>query len=117
MRRRTELQRNRTRKERALFSAILSHLGFDPLSASLFFAIGNSGEATVRYLDNNDQQQFKAPEIPNLDGAATYAITQLSAPEKAEILTQPTSPNHFRPIRLAHLRLSLTASPEPTLSD
>jgi hypothetical protein len=58
------------------FQRSLSHLGFDPSLANLLFANGLSGEATVRYLDENDQQQFKAPEIPNLDGAATYANTR-----------------------------------------
>jgi hypothetical protein len=58
------------------FQRSLSHLGLDPISASLFFANGNSGEATVRYLDENDREQFKAPEIANLDGAASYANTR-----------------------------------------
>ena len=58
------------------FARSLSHLNFDPLKATLFFANGNSGEATVRYLDANDDEQFKAPEIPNLDGAATKGNTE-----------------------------------------
>ncbi len=58
------------------FARSLSYLDFDPLKAKLFFANGNSGEATVRYLDNNDNEQFKAPEIPNLDGAATQGNTK-----------------------------------------
>ncbi|PZO11465.1 MAG: Caspase domain-containing protein [Leptolyngbya foveolarum] len=58
------------------FARSLSYLDFDPIKATLFFANGNSGEATVRYLDNNDNEQFKAPEIPNLDGAATQGNTE-----------------------------------------
>ena len=58
------------------FQRSLSHLGFDPDQAHLFFANGNSGEATIRYLDENDTEQFKAPEIPNLDGAATQGNTE-----------------------------------------
>ncbi|MGB3767289.1 MAG: hypothetical protein WA947_12080, partial [Phormidesmis sp.] len=58
------------------FQRSLSFLNLDPVKANLFFANGNSGEATVRYLDNNDKEQFKAPEIPNLDGAATKGNTE-----------------------------------------
>ena len=53
------------------FQRSLLQLNLNPVKAHLFFANGNSGEATVRYLDENDQEQFKAPDIPHLDGAAT----------------------------------------------
>ncbi|MGB3297879.1 MAG: Caspase domain-containing protein [Phormidesmis sp.] len=58
------------------FQRSLSHLGFSPSLASLFFANGNDGQQTVRYIDNNSQQQFKAPEIPHLAGAANYGNTR-----------------------------------------
>ncbi|MGC1310095.1 MAG: Caspase domain-containing protein [Phormidesmis sp.] len=58
------------------FQRSLTELGLDPILASLFFANGNDGAATVRYIDENNEQQFKAPNIPNLDGAATYANTR-----------------------------------------
>jgi len=58
------------------FQRSLSFLNLDPIKANLFFANGNSGEATVRYLDNDDDEQFKASEIPNLDGAATKGNTE-----------------------------------------
>lgn len=58
------------------FQRSLLHLNLDPIKAHLFFANGNSGEATVRYLDENDEEQFKPPAIPNLDGAATQGNTQ-----------------------------------------
>lgn len=53
------------------FQRSLLHLGLDPIKAHLFFANGNSGEETIRYLDEQGQEQFKVPEIPHLDGAAT----------------------------------------------
>ncbi len=58
------------------FQRSLTHLGFDPGLAHLLFANGNDGRATVRYLDENQQQQFKAPNIPGLSGAATQANTR-----------------------------------------
>lgn len=54
------------------FQRALRTLGYKPeKDASIFFANGNDGQATVRYIDNQQQQQFKAPEISNLKGAAT----------------------------------------------
>ncbi|MEO1445692.1 MAG: Caspase domain-containing protein [Cyanobacteria bacterium J06635_11] len=58
------------------FQRSLIELGLSPVLANLFFANGNDGQATVRYLDDNDAQQFKAPEIEELDGAATYGNTK-----------------------------------------
>lgn len=55
------------------FQRTLKAMGYNPQNASVFFANGNSGEATVRYMDNNNEQQFKVPEIPNLQGASTLA--------------------------------------------
>lgn len=57
------------------FQRSLTEAGFNPSLASLFFANGNDGQATVRYLDENNRQKFKAPEIDELDGPATYANT------------------------------------------
>ncbi|MEL6262209.1 MAG: Caspase domain-containing protein [Cyanobacteria bacterium J06626_6] len=57
------------------FQRSLTEAGLNPSLASLFFANGNDGQATVRYLDENNRQQFKAPEIDELDGPATYANT------------------------------------------
>lgn len=53
------------------FQRTLAKMGYNPKNATLFFANGNDGQATVRYLDQQDQQQFKVPDIPNLQGAAT----------------------------------------------
>ena len=57
------------------FQRSLTKLGFSPKLANLFFASGNDEAETIRYLDENNEEQFKATEIPNLDGAANIANT------------------------------------------
>lgn len=58
------------------FQRSLQALGFNPTLTNLFFANGDDGQATVRYLDGQDEQRFKVPEIPNLTGAANYGNTR-----------------------------------------
>lgn len=58
------------------FQRTLQTLGFNPANASIFFANGNDGRATIRYLDRQNQQKFKVPEIPHLKGAATLENLQ-----------------------------------------
>lgn len=53
------------------FQRTLQVLGFNPAIASIFFANGNDGRATIRYLDGQGQERFKAPQIPHLQGAST----------------------------------------------
>ena len=53
------------------FQRSLTERGFSPDLAHLFFASSNDWEETIRYLDENGEEQFKAAEIPNLDGGAT----------------------------------------------
>jgi hypothetical protein len=53
------------------FQRTLQQLGYEPSYASIYFANGNDGEATIRYIDDTGKQQFKAPAIPNLKGAST----------------------------------------------
>ncbi|MGH2415037.1 MAG: Caspase domain-containing protein, partial [Microcystaceae cyanobacterium] len=53
------------------FQRTLKQMGYDPSSATIFFANGNDGQATVRYLDNQGQERFKSPKIPHLKAAAT----------------------------------------------
>ncbi|NES82825.1 MAG: Caspase domain-containing protein [Moorea sp. SIO2B7] len=53
------------------FQRTLKTLGYNPANASIFFANGNDGQATVRYIDENNRQQFKVPDIPYLQEAAT----------------------------------------------
>ena len=43
---------------------------------TIFFANGNDGQATVRYLDPLGQERFKVPEIEHLSGPATHANVQ-----------------------------------------
>uniref|UniRef100_B8HVW0 Peptidase C14 caspase catalytic subunit p20 n=1 Tax=Cyanothece sp. (strain PCC 7425 / ATCC 29141) TaxID=395961 RepID=B8HVW0_CYAP4 len=53
------------------FQRTLATLGFDPARARLYFASGNDGQATVRYLNPLGIEQFKPAEIANLVGAST----------------------------------------------
>jgi hypothetical protein len=55
------------------FQRTLAFLGLDTAETSLFFANGNDGRATIRYLDDQGRERFKVPEIENLTGAATQA--------------------------------------------
>ncbi|MBE9063485.1 Caspase domain-containing protein [cf. Phormidesmis sp. LEGE 11477] len=57
------------------FQRSLRELGFSVEAASLFFASGNDWEETVRYLDEDGDERFKAAEIPELDGGATIENT------------------------------------------
>ncbi len=41
-------------------------------AAPIFFANGNNGQATLRYLDEAGRERFKVPNIPNLRGPATW---------------------------------------------
>ncbi|MEM8613766.1 MAG: Caspase domain-containing protein [Cyanobacteria bacterium P01_H01_bin.105] len=58
------------------FQRTLNALGIDLSRTRQYFANGNDGQATVRYLNLVGQQQFKAPEIDNLDGPATVQNAQ-----------------------------------------
>ena len=58
------------------FQRTLRSLGYSPSGASTFFANGHDGKATVRYVDNQDREHFKAPKIPDLNGAATVPNLQ-----------------------------------------
>lgn len=54
------------------FQRTLQALGYGLPEVSLYFANGNTNQATVRYIDpTTRQERFKAPEIPYLDGAST----------------------------------------------
>ena len=58
------------------FQRTLEKMGYNPLSASIFFANGNDGKPTIRYINELGNQQFKAPEIPDVQGKATFANLQ-----------------------------------------
>ncbi|HBE17132.1 MAG TPA: Caspase domain-containing protein [Cyanobacteria bacterium UBA11149] len=53
------------------FQRVLQHFGYNPEDAGIFFANGNNGQTTVRYLDEQKLEQYKVPTIPSLDGSAT----------------------------------------------
>ena len=44
------------------FQRTLDHQGWDTAIATLFFANGNDGQATVRYIDPFGRERFKVPE-------------------------------------------------------
>jgi hypothetical protein len=54
------------------FQRSLRFMGYEPKEAMIFFANGNNGKATVRYIDKSRNEKFKPPAIPNLNGASTY---------------------------------------------
>ncbi len=58
------------------FQRTLRHLGYNPTAATIYFANGNNGQPSIRYLDNRGRQQFKVPQIPNLNGSSTVANVQ-----------------------------------------
>lgn len=58
------------------FQRTLESFGYNRDSATVFFANGNDGQATIRYIDRQDRQQFKVPEIPHLQGAASWQNIQ-----------------------------------------
>ncbi|RZM82654.1 hypothetical protein [Leptolyngbya iicbica] len=58
------------------FQRTLAHLGESVTAASIFFANGNDGQATIRYLDPRGTERFKAPNIEGLTGSATQANVQ-----------------------------------------
>ncbi|MGD1953019.1 MAG: Caspase domain-containing protein [Leptolyngbyaceae cyanobacterium] len=58
------------------FQRTLDALGINLSSTRQYFANGNDGQPTVRYINRVGQEQFKPPEIANLDGPATVDNAQ-----------------------------------------
>jgi hypothetical protein len=58
-------------KNALFFQRTLERFGGDPAEISLYFANGDDGQETVRYLDANRRERFKVPEVPHLKGAST----------------------------------------------
>lgn len=58
------------------FNDALNAQGTSKATAPIFFANGTNGEKTVRYIDRNGNEIFKAPNIPNLQGASSYDSLQ-----------------------------------------
>jgi hypothetical protein len=53
------------------FQRSLCKMGYAPKQAKIFFANGNNGEATIRYIDES-KERYKSPNIPHLNGSSTY---------------------------------------------
>jgi len=68
---RREMNEISLEKNVLFFQRTLKVLGFNPAIATIFFANGNDGQATVRYVDARGTNRYKVPQIPNLKGAAT----------------------------------------------
>ncbi|MEM9116821.1 MAG: Caspase domain-containing protein [Cyanobacteria bacterium P01_F01_bin.56] len=58
------------------FQRTLAQLGQPIAAATIFFANGNDGQATIRYLDPRGTERFKVPDITPLTGAATQDNVQ-----------------------------------------
>ena len=54
------------------FQRTLKAIGQNPDQAKIWFANGDDGRKTVRYVDNG-QEKFKTPTIPGVQGSATFA--------------------------------------------
>ncbi|MBW4669565.1 MAG: C13 family peptidase [Cyanomargarita calcarea GSE-NOS-MK-12-04C] len=67
------------------FQRTLEFMGYNPQAASIFFANGNDGKASVRYIDSQGKEQFKVPEILNVKGATTLSNLQSYFQELASL--------------------------------
>jgi hypothetical protein len=77
------------------FQRTIETLGFDPRQATILFANGNDGSETVRYLDANRLERFKAPNIPYLQAAATVDNLQQSLQQIANASASDRRPLFF----------------------
>jgi Caspase domain len=77
------------------FQRTIEKLGFDPSQATILFANGNDGRETVRYLDANRLEQFKAPNIPYLQATATVDNLQQSLQQIASASASDRRPLFF----------------------
>ena len=77
------------------FQRTLKTLGFDPSRATILFANGNDGRETVRYLDADRSERFKAPNIPYLQAAATVDNLQQSLQQIANASASDRRPLFF----------------------
>ncbi len=58
------------------FQRTLSHLGIGLSHVRQYFANGNDGASTVRFINRVGQEQFKPPDIDHLNGPATLDNAQ-----------------------------------------
>jgi hypothetical protein len=71
------------------FQRTLQQLGYDQKDASVYFANGNDGKATIRYLDDKGNEKFKVPSIPYLIGASTFSNLQNWVQQASKVPNQP----------------------------
>ncbi len=64
------------------FQRTLKALGQDPSKMQIWFANGDDGRKTVRYVEDGEQK-FKAPTIPGIQGSATFANLRSAMQEEA----------------------------------
>lgn len=65
------------------FQRTLAALGEKPDRASIWFANGEDGRKTVRYVEDG-KNKFKAPSIPGLSGSATLGNLRTAIAEEAD---------------------------------
>jgi hypothetical protein len=70
------------------FQRTLQSLRLAP--ATIWFANGNDGRATIRYLDAQGQERFKPPSIPQIQGPATVDNLRRSLQTVNQQFTQGT---------------------------
>jgi hypothetical protein len=81
------------------FQRTLKAMGFNPAQAQIYFANGNDGQKTVRYLDPAGQEKFKAPAIAGVLGPATWAnIQDAMAAGRSQRIGQPSVKQPHQPI-------------------
>jgi hypothetical protein len=77
------------------FQRTLKSLGFATSTPQIYFANGNDGQKTVRFIDpKTDKETFKAPEIKGLLGAATWLNLRHAIAKVAQSKT-PQQPLFF----------------------
>ncbi len=77
------------------FQRTLKTLGLATSTPQIYFANGNDGQETVRFIDpKTDKETFKAPEIKGLLGAATWPNLQTAIAQVAQSKT-PKQPLFF----------------------
>jgi hypothetical protein len=75
------------------FQRTLKAMNFDPGIAQIYFANGNDGRKTVRYIDPKGRERFKTPEIPGVLGEANWGDVQEALIQTTE--KQPQKPLFF----------------------
>jgi hypothetical protein len=75
------------------FQRTLKSMRLKPAQPQIYFANGNDGRKTVRYIDPQGKEQFKVPEIPGVLGSATWSNIRNAIDLTAK--QQPNQPIFF----------------------